>query len=211
MKSRAKHRSSPHDPIAVVDIGSNSGRVMVFRPEAGGHLHVLAGSRAALRLARDLDRTGRIPQEALERAFDALRDFRAIALGSGVRRFEAAGLKTNDALFGLFETGAMDEAAWLKITERLPEGISEVYCHPATATKGVLAAEMPDYRHADELAAQLEALRRLVPHLEVIRIPGAGHYPMHQARNEVLAPAIRFIRSLTGASTGTSSSPPSPR
>jgi len=80
-----------HDPVAVVDIGSNSGRVMVFRPEAGGHLHVLAGSRAALRLARDLDRTGRIPQEALDRAFEALRDFRAIALGSGVRRIEAAG------------------------------------------------------------------------------------------------------------------------
>ena len=81
----------PRDPIAVVDIGSNSGRVMVFQPEAGGHLHVLAGSRAALRLARDLDRTGRIPPEALERAFEALRDFRAIAGGSGVRRFEAAG------------------------------------------------------------------------------------------------------------------------
>ena len=79
------------DPVAVVDIGSNSGRVMVFRPEAGGHLHVLAGSRAALRLVRDLDRTGRIPPEALDRAFEALRDFRAIAGGSGVRRFEAAG------------------------------------------------------------------------------------------------------------------------
>jgi exopolyphosphatase/guanosine-5'-triphosphate,3'-diphosphate pyrophosphatase len=77
--------------VAVVDIGSNSGRVLVFRPEAGGHLHVLAGSRAALRLARDLDRTGRIPSEALERAFEALRDFRAIAGGSGVRRIEAAG------------------------------------------------------------------------------------------------------------------------
>jgi exopolyphosphatase/guanosine-5'-triphosphate,3'-diphosphate pyrophosphatase len=82
---------TPREPVAVVDIGSNSGRVMVFRPEAGGHLHVLAGSRAALRLARDLDRTGRIPQEALDRAFDALRDFRAIAGGSGVRRFQAAG------------------------------------------------------------------------------------------------------------------------
>jgi exopolyphosphatase/guanosine-5'-triphosphate,3'-diphosphate pyrophosphatase len=77
--------------VAVVDIGSNSGRVMVYRPEAGGHLHVLAGSRAALRLARDLDRTGRIAPESLERAFGALGDFRAIALGSGVRRIEAAG------------------------------------------------------------------------------------------------------------------------
>ncbi|TBR23618.1 ChbG/HpnK family deacetylase [bacterium] len=81
------------------------------------------------------------------------------------RRFEAAGLKTNDVLFGLFETGAMDEAAWLRVAERLPEGVSEVYCHPATATNGVLAAEMPDYRHADELAALLspkvrEALER---------------------------------------------------
>ena len=90
-RARRPRRPSGHDPIAVVDIGSNSGRVMVFRPEAGGHLHVLAGSRAALRLARGLDRTGRIPPEALERAFEALRDFRAIALGSGVRRIEAAG------------------------------------------------------------------------------------------------------------------------
>ena len=52
---------------------------------------MLAGSRAALRLARGLDRTGRIPPEALEQAFEALRDFRAIAGGSGVRRIEAAG------------------------------------------------------------------------------------------------------------------------
>jgi lipoate-protein ligase A len=43
-------------------------------------------------------------------------------------------------------------------------------------------------------AAQLEAVRRLVPHLQVLRIPGAGHYTMHQARNEVLAAAIKFVR-----------------
>jgi exopolyphosphatase/guanosine-5'-triphosphate,3'-diphosphate pyrophosphatase len=78
-------------PVAVIDVGSNSGRVMVYRPEAGGHLHVLAGSRASLRLVRELDRTGRIPAESLERAFEALRDFRSIARGSGVRRITAAG------------------------------------------------------------------------------------------------------------------------
>jgi lipoate-protein ligase A len=43
-------------------------------------------------------------------------------------------------------------------------------------------------------AAQLEALGRLVPRLQVLRIPGSRHYPMHQARNEVLAAAIRFVR-----------------
>jgi len=52
-KARRRAAAGPtlREPVAVVDIGSNSGRVMVFRPEAGGHLHVLAGSRAALRLA----------------------------------------------------------------------------------------------------------------------------------------------------------------
>ena len=78
-------------PVAVIDIGSNSGRVMVYRQEAGGHLHVLAGSRASLRLVRELDRTGGIPAESLERAFEALRDFRSVARGSGVRRIVAAG------------------------------------------------------------------------------------------------------------------------
>jgi len=77
--------------VAVIDVGSNSGRVMVYRPEAGGHLHVLAGSRAPLRLVRELDETGQIPAEALDRAFEALRDFRSIARGSGVRRIVAAG------------------------------------------------------------------------------------------------------------------------
>lgn len=43
--------------------------------------------------------------------------------------------------------------------------------------------------------AQLEALARLLPgRLEILRIPGAAHYPLHQARNEVLAASIRFIQ-----------------
>lgn len=78
-------------PVAVVDIGSNSGRVMVYGHEAGGQLRILAGSRASLRLARGLDATGRIPQDALERTFEALRDFRSIARGSGARSIVAAG------------------------------------------------------------------------------------------------------------------------
>ncbi len=49
-------------PVAVIDVGSNSGRVMVYRQEAGGHLHVLAGSRASLRLVRELDRDGPHPR-----------------------------------------------------------------------------------------------------------------------------------------------------
>ena len=80
--------------------------------------------------------------------------------------------------------------------------------HVAKVRCPVLAIQGED----DEFfsAAQLEALARLVPDLEVLRIPGAAHYPMHQARNEVLAAAIAFIRRATRASTGTSSQPQLP-
>ncbi|HWA39467.1 MAG TPA: alpha/beta fold hydrolase [Burkholderiales bacterium] len=50
--------------------------------------------------------------------------------------------------------------------------------------------------------AQLDALEALIPgRLERLRIPGAAHYPLHQARNEVLAAAIRFIRAATASGT----------
>src|SRR5438046_486139 len=38
-------------PVAVVDVGSNSGRVVVLRPATGGHLEAIADGRAPLRLA----------------------------------------------------------------------------------------------------------------------------------------------------------------
>ena len=88
---RGGSRPGVPDPVAVIDIGSNSGRVMVYGHESGGLLRILAGSRASLRLARGLDATGRIPTDALERTFEALRDFRSIARGSGARRIVAAG------------------------------------------------------------------------------------------------------------------------
>ena len=48
--------------------------------------------------------------------------------------------------------------------------------------------------------AQLQALTRLLPgRVETLRIPGSGHYPLHQARNDVLAASIRFIRASLGA------------
>ena len=88
-----------------------------------------------------------------------------------------------EALFGrLVEvwTGAPAGAGW-----GLEEHVARVCC-PVLAIQG----------EDDEFfsAAQLDALGRLIPGLQALRIPGAGHYPMHQARNEVLAAAIRFVR-----------------
>lgn len=79
-------RMSSDAPVAVIDIGSNSGRVVVYRRDAAGRLRIVASSRAALRLVRDVDLRHRLGREAIERALAALADFRAIALGAGATR-----------------------------------------------------------------------------------------------------------------------------
>ena len=74
------------ETVAVIDIGSNSGRVVVYRLHPDGYLRILATSRAPLRLVRELDRRHSLSREAEARAIDALQDFRAIALGAGAKR-----------------------------------------------------------------------------------------------------------------------------
>ncbi len=77
------------EPVAIVDIGSNSGRVVVYRVDAAGQLRLLASTRAALRLVREVDRGHSLGLEAIERTLLALRDFHAIALGAGARGMHA--------------------------------------------------------------------------------------------------------------------------
>jgi hopanoid biosynthesis associated protein HpnK len=71
------------------------------------------------------------------------------------RRLDRAGIACNDQVFGIANSGAMDETVLLDALDRLPPGITEIYCHPATRSGAVIGASMPDYRHADELAALL--------------------------------------------------------
>lgn len=68
-------------------------------------------------------------------------------------RLSAAGVAHNDHVFGVSDSGSMDEASLLAILARLPEGVSEIYLHPAT--RGGLTPAMSGYRHCDELAALL--------------------------------------------------------
>ena len=77
------------DAVAVIDIGSNSGRVVAYAADAAGRLRILASTRAALRLVNDVDESHELSRPALDRAVDALQDFRAIALGAGARRIRA--------------------------------------------------------------------------------------------------------------------------
>jgi exopolyphosphatase / guanosine-5'-triphosphate,3'-diphosphate pyrophosphatase len=73
-------------PLAVVDIGSNSGRVIVVQLGAGGHLEILSDARMSLRLIRDVGVSGRLGAQAEQRTLAALRDFTAIAEGAGAGR-----------------------------------------------------------------------------------------------------------------------------
>src|SRR5262249_20174647 len=48
------------------------------------------------------------------------------------RRFRRAGIAAPDAVFGLAWSGAMTGARLKGLLEHLPEGLSEIYLHPAT-------------------------------------------------------------------------------
>ena len=65
-------------------------------------------------------------------------------------RLRAAGMRVPDQVFGLAWSGAMTPARVLGLIENLPEGLSELYLHPAT---GPYAGSAPGYRYAEELAA----------------------------------------------------------
>lgn len=76
-------------PFAVLDVGSNSARMIVFRLREGEHLDVLEDARAPLRLARELRTNNELGADAIDRSLEALRDFRAIADGAGADRILA--------------------------------------------------------------------------------------------------------------------------
>jgi exopolyphosphatase/guanosine-5'-triphosphate,3'-diphosphate pyrophosphatase len=76
----------PDSPVAVIDLGSNSGRIVVLGIAPQGHLEILADGRSPLRLARDLAAQPRLTGEAIDRVVAALKDFTAIAAGSTARR-----------------------------------------------------------------------------------------------------------------------------
>ena len=82
-------RTPSREVVAVIDVGSNSGRVVVFQRDAAGHLRTLAGTRASLRLVHDVDTHGSLSDATMGRAMEALRDFQAIAMSAGAGRIIA--------------------------------------------------------------------------------------------------------------------------
>jgi hopanoid biosynthesis associated protein HpnK len=77
-----------------------------------------------------------------------------------------AGLATPDAVLGLAWSGAMTAERVAGLIQNCPDGLTEIYAHPATGNG--FAGRAPGYRYAEELAALTSSLAR-----EALRASGA--------------------------------------
>jgi hopanoid biosynthesis associated protein HpnK len=68
-------------------------------------------------------------------------------------RYRNAGFVVNDNCFGMYDCGGMDLDMFLGIVRNLPDGVSEIHCHPATRRCPEIDGPMPDYQHESELFA----------------------------------------------------------
>lgn len=104
----------------------------------------------------------------------------ALAQWTRVLRAQArrAGMAMPDAVFGLAWSGAMTCERLKSLLERLPEGVVEIYTHPAVADR--FAGHAPGYRYTDELAALTDADCVAAQHRASHRLDGfsAGPAPI---------------------------------
>jgi exopolyphosphatase / guanosine-5'-triphosphate,3'-diphosphate pyrophosphatase len=75
--------------LGVIDIGSNSGRVIAACVSGASHIEVIADAASPLRLVRDVARSGRLRSETIERTIEIVRGFKAVAMGAGAERTTA--------------------------------------------------------------------------------------------------------------------------
>jgi hopanoid biosynthesis associated protein HpnK len=126
------------------------------------HLHPTVG-RMMIAIGREFGLTRiRVPAEppAVMRACGEKIAFGDWALYGWTRLLRGqarrAGLASPDQVFGLKWSGHMTVGKVRKLLQWLPDGVSEIYFHPAAARDDELARLMPDYEHTEELKALLE-------------------------------------------------------
>jgi exopolyphosphatase / guanosine-5'-triphosphate,3'-diphosphate pyrophosphatase len=76
--------------VASIDIGTNSTRVLVARPDGAGKLDILDRRNTITRLGQDVGATGRLADEAIERTLACLRDYRKVLDEHHVERVRVA-------------------------------------------------------------------------------------------------------------------------
>src|SRR5574341_92454 len=129
------------------------------------HLHPTV-LKLVLRVGREYGlKAIRLPYEPLHPSWQASARGRGIKLASWLllapwvallkRRLKRAGVRFNDFVLGLYDSGRMQTDRVPLLLAGLPEGVTEMYFHPATRRCPELDRTMPDYQHQGELAALL--------------------------------------------------------
>lgn len=66
------------------------------------------------------------------------------------RRLRRAGVKINDYVFGMADSGRMTFRLVVSLLRQLPHGVTEMYFHPASRRCPEIDRTMPAYRHEEE-------------------------------------------------------------
>jgi hopanoid biosynthesis associated protein HpnK len=91
------------------------------------------------------------------------------------RRFQRAGITAPDQVFGLAWSGAMTPDRLTGLIQHLPDGLSEIYMHPATGNYPGCA---PGYLYARELAALTDPDLPALLAAQDIHLGGFGDFPV---------------------------------
>ena len=131
------------------------------------HFHLHPTVQAILvRLAREFGIAAiRVPDEAVVRRDEsAAKSMRAWLAGFPMRRqtpamkrrLARAGIRFNDSILGLADSGRFEAARMRELLRALPDGITELYVHPATRRWGEIDPLPESYRPEAELAALID-------------------------------------------------------
>lgn len=91
------------------------------------------------------------------------------------RHFARAGIAAPDQVFGLAWSGQMRRERLAGLLAHLPDGLSEIYLHPAT---GAYPGSAPGYQYAMELAALTDPAMTGLIRAKDIRLGGFQDFPV---------------------------------
>jgi len=77
------------DPLAIIDIGSNSARLVIYQRESTGQLRILGSARQARRLVHEVDRGRRLSAKSITATLQTLAEFRSMIRAYGAKRIVA--------------------------------------------------------------------------------------------------------------------------
>lgn len=85
-------------------------------------------------------------------------------------KIERAGFRCPDAIYGLLQSGHIDETYLTRVLHQLGEGVTEIYFHPGADDDPILQRWQPNYDHTGETAALLSPQLKELIHTLGIRL-----------------------------------------